>query len=100
MVNRACDPVKASLDKSLQKNRDKIDDAYQELFYYFRVYKEDLNDAEFNGKDEHGEDRYPQNDKWFDAIKDQYFALVDKSDGKLDSCRASQFTGWRMRVET
>ena len=59
MVNRACDPVKASLVKSLQKNRDKIDDAYQELFYYFWVYKEDLNDAEFNGKDEHGEDRYP-----------------------------------------
>ena len=49
------------------------------------MYKEDLNDAEFNGKDEHGEDRYPQNDKWFDAIKDQYFALVHKSDEKLET---------------
>ena len=44
MVNRACDPVKPSLVKSLQKNRDKVDDAYQELFYDFRVYNENLND--------------------------------------------------------
>ena len=35
MVNRACDPVKACLVKSFQKNRDKIDDASQELFYDF-----------------------------------------------------------------
>ena len=83
MVNKACDPVKPSLVKSLQKNRDKVDDAYQELFYDFRVYKEEVGDLD--EKDEGGEDKFPHNSKWFEAIKDQYFALVDKSDEKLET---------------
>jgi hypothetical protein len=47
MVNKACDPVKPSLVKSLQKNRDKLDDAYQDMFYVFRVYKDVVTDREF-----------------------------------------------------
>ena len=48
------------------------------MFYDFRVYKDDVNDPEFNEKDKDDKDKYPQNDAWFKAIKDQYFALVDK----------------------
>ena len=69
MVAKACDPVSPSLVKSLARNRDKLDKAYQDLFY----------------DNENGEDQYAHNDKWFNEVKNQYFELVDKSDEKLEN---------------
>ena len=82
MVNRACVPLNPSLVKSLQKNRVKIDDAYQDLFYDFRVYKDDIDDPKFNDKNDEEENEYSHNDEWFKAIKNEYFDLVEKSDEK------------------
>ena len=88
MVTKACDPVSPSLVKSLAKNRDKLDKAYQELFHDFKVFKDDVNDPKFNDKNENGEDQYAHNDKWFSEVKNQYFELVDKSDEKLEDVQA------------
>ena len=84
MVSKACDPTNPSLVKSLGKNRDKLDVAYQEMYHDFRVHKEDVNDPKFNEKDEHGADLYVQNDEWLKSVKDEYFDLVEKSDEKLE----------------
>ena len=85
MVAKACDPVSPSLVKSLAKNRDKLDKAYQDLFYDFKMFKDDVNDPKFNEQNENGEDQYAHNDKWFNEVKNQYFELVDKSDEKLEN---------------
>ena len=89
MVTKACDPIKPSLVKSLQKNRDKLDNAYQELYYDFRVYKDDVADPKFNEKNEDGVNEYAFNDEWFKTLKDEYFDLVEKSDEKLEEVAGS-----------
>ena len=84
MVSKACDPVKPSLVKSLAKNREKLDQSYQELYHDFRVFKEEVNDPQFNEKDEHGANNYVHNDNWLKTVKEEYFDLVEKSDEKLE----------------
>ena len=85
MVTRACDPVKPSLEKSLSKNRDNLDKVFQELFHDFNCYKMDVNDDdEFNGVDENEKVKYEHNDAWMEKIEEEYFALIDKSDDKLE----------------
>ena len=62
LVSKACDPVKPTLVKSLAKNREKLDQSYQELYYDFKVFKEDVNDQKFNDKDENGANVHDHND--------------------------------------
>ena len=90
LVTKACDPVKPSLEKSLAKNRDKLDDAYQELYHNFKLYKADVNDVDFNSKDTDGKDKHPHNDSWMEAVKEEYFTLIDKTDEKLEKLGSEQ----------
>ena len=85
MVTRACDPEKPSLEKSLSKNRENLDKIFQELFHDFNCYKLDVNDDDaFNGVDENEKVKYEHNDAWMLNIEEDYFALIDKSDDKLE----------------
>ena len=86
MVTKACDPVKPTLEKSLAKNREKLDDAYQDFYHDFRLYKMDYNDDDnFNSMDEEGKAKNEYNDEWMEKVEEDYYDLVDKSDGKLES---------------
>ena len=85
MVSKACDPDSPTLVKSLAKNRDKLDQAYQDLYHDFKVFKEDVNDLKFNDKDEDGADVYVHNDSWLKTVKEEYFDLVEKSDERLEN---------------
>ena len=85
MVKKACHPTTPSLEKSLEGNRKNMDLAYQELFHDFKLYKNEVDDAEFNEKDENGKDKYIHNDEWFEKVTEEYFGLVDSSDTKLES---------------
>ena len=84
MVSKACDPVRPTLVKSLAKNREKLDQSYQEMYHDFKVFKEEVNDPKFNDKDENGANIYERNDSWFKTVKEEYFDLVEKSDEKLE----------------
>ena len=50
MVSRAVDPTNPSLEKSHAKNRVKLEEAFSDLSFDWKVYKDDINiDAtEFN----------------------------------------------------
>ena len=85
MVRKACHPTTPSLEKSLEGNRKNMDLAYQELFHDFKLYKNEVDDAEFNEKDENGKEKYIHNDEWFEKVTEEYFELVDSSDTKLES---------------
>ena len=84
MVKRACDPVKPSLEKSLAKNREKLDEAYQELYHDFKLFKADVDDPDFNSLDKDGKDNYDHNDNWMEKIEEEYYDLIEKSDEKLE----------------
>ena len=84
LVTRACDPVKPTLEKSLAKNKNNLDDTFIELCHDHKLYKNDVNDATFNDKKDVDEDKFPYNDTWLEGIEDKYCELVDKSDDKLE----------------
>ena len=50
LVKRAVDKDKPSLVKSLSKNREKLDEAFENVFIDFKAFKRDINvsDEEFN----------------------------------------------------
>ena len=81
LVTKACDPDKPTLVKSLTNKRDNLDDNFIELCHDHKLYK---NDATFNEKNVDGDDKFPYNDTWLEAIEEKYCELVDKSDDKLE----------------
>ena len=84
LVTKACDPVKPTLEKSLAKNRNNLDETFIELCHDHKLYKNDVNDATFNDKNENDDDKFPYNDTWLEGVEDGYCELVDKSDDKLE----------------
>ena len=54
MVKKACHPSTPTLEKSLARNRENLDLAFQEFYHDFKLYKADVNDPAFNDKDEDG----------------------------------------------
>ena len=84
MVQRALDPDRPSLVKSLQKNREKLDELFSNIYIDHKMYKEDLKvtDEEFNSTLE-DEDQYQFNDNWLTTIRDNYYDLVERSNDKL-----------------
>ena len=89
LVTKACDPVKPTLEKSLARNRNNLDDTFIELCHDHKLYKSDVNDETFNELDEDQKDKFPYNDTWMSGIEDQYCDLVDKSDNKLENLAKS-----------
>ena len=83
MVRKACDPVTPSLEKSLSKNRENLDNTYQELFHNFSMNKAEA-DEDINVVDEHGDSKYQHNDAWIAKIETEYYEIVDISDVKLE----------------
>ena len=84
LVTKACDPVKPSLVKSLERNRNNLDETYIELCHDHKLYKNDVDDASFNDLDDQDEAKFTYNDTWLTVLEDQYCDLVDKSDDKLE----------------
>ena len=76
MVSKACDPVRPTLVKSLAKNREKLDQSYQEMYHDFKVFKEEVNDPKFNDKDENGANIYERNDSWFKLSRKSILILL------------------------
>ena len=88
MVSRAMDPTNPSLEKSHAKNRVKLEEAFSDLSFDWKVYKDDLNiDAtEFNAMEEDSSlPKYQHNDDWFKSIEGAFFELLEKSDEKLEA---------------
>jgi hypothetical protein len=86
MVKRAVDQDRPTLVKSLAKNRDKLDDAFQNLYIDFKAYKKDVNvtDEDFNAVDNET-NKYEFNDNWFTTLRESYFELVESSDEVLET---------------
>ena len=84
MVKKAVDPEKPMLIKTHPKNRKKLDDFFLGLSYDWGLFKADLglSDVDFNAE----EDGVPMirfNDAWMEALKDEYYELIEKSEEKL-----------------
>ena len=86
MVKRAVDDDRPTLVKSLSKNREKLDEAFQNLFIDFKAYKKDVNvtEIEFNAV-ENEVNKYEYNDNWFTSMREAYYALVEASDDVLET---------------
>ena len=85
MVEKAVDPDKPTLVKSLPRSRVNLEEAYLELHHSWKSFKRDLNlkNDEFNEEDEPGVPKFEYNDKWFEDTEEEYYVLVEKSDDKL-----------------
>ena len=91
MVKRAVDPTKPTLVKSHTKNRVKLEEAYSELSYDWKNYKDDLDvtATEFNALED-DEPKYQYNDSWFEDVKTSYYELLELSDEKLEEPSTSK----------
>ena len=85
MVEKAVDPDKPTLVKSLPRSRVNLEEAYLELHHSWKSFKRDLNlkDDEFNEEDEYGVPKFEYNEKWFEDTEEDYYVLLEKSDDKL-----------------
>ena len=85
MVKRAVDADRPTLVKSLPKNREKLDEAFQNLYIDFKAYKKDVNvtDEDFNAVDNEV-NKFEYNDNWFTGLRDEYYELIEKSDEVLE----------------
>ena len=90
MIKKACDPNKPTFVSRLSKNSESLDEVYTELYHDFRMYKLDVDDPDFNGMDEFGDDKFVQNDSWMDNIKEEYYDLAEKADTKLEQLAKSK----------
>ena len=92
MVTRAVHPTRPSLLKSLQKNRDKMDSAFEELHHAFSLYRreelQNVSEEEFNEIEDEGGAKYEFNDAWYSTNQNKYYDLVEKSDEKIYETRA------------
>ena len=84
MVKKAVDPEKPTLIKTHPKNREKLDDLFFDLSYDWGLFKADLglSDADFNAEED-GVPKIKYNDAWMEALKDEYYELIEKSEEKL-----------------
>ena len=85
LVKRAVDKDKPSLVKSLSKNREKLDEAFENVFIDFKAFKRDINvsDEEFNAI-ENEIPNFEYNDGWFTQTQKSYYELVELSDEVLE----------------
>ena len=84
MVKKAVDPEKPTLIKTHPKNREKLDDLFFDLSYDWGLFKADLglSDADFNAEED-GVPKIKYNDAWMEALKEEYYELIEKSEEKL-----------------
>ena len=89
MVRKACAVVAPTLEKSLQRNRNTLDNIFQEIFIDYDAYKSEA-EADINAVDENGHFVNNFNDKWFEDLKNEYYELIDLSDDKLEALAKSE----------
>ena len=91
MVERALDPVKPTLVKSLPRNRSNLDESFLDLCHTWRNYRRDLDITaeEFNAEDDDQTSKYEHNDKWMEIIEEAYYEVLEKSDEKLEEIKES-----------
>ena len=90
MIKKACGQHKPTFVSRLSKNSESLNEVYTELYHDFRMYKLDVDDPDFNGMDEFGDDKFVQNDSWMDNIKEEYYDLAEKADTKLEQLAKSK----------
>ena len=100
LVTKACDPVNPTLEKSLAKNRDNLDQVFIELCHDHKLYRSDVNDDAFNAKDDDEKDKFFYNDSWLQGLEDHYCELVDKSDDKLELLNIKHAGGFEIKPDT
>ena len=102
MVSRAVDPTNPSLEKSHAKNRVKLEEAFSELSFDWKVYKDDLNisTTDFNAiDDDSSTPKYQYNDDWFDTTEVAFFELFEKYDERLVATSVSDAGGHDSKEE-
>ena len=84
-VERALDPDKPSLVKSLAKNLEKLETCFSNLTFEWKTSKAELNVSkdEFNSVDESGVPVYEYNDNWLKNLEDAYVLVLEKAEDKL-----------------
>ena len=94
MVERAVQPSNPSLVKGLQKNKEKLDDAFLDMVHDWKTFKRDLNisDEVFNGLDTDGSAAYEHNDAWMSSMEEAYYVLEEKADNKLNEINSAKET--------
>ena len=94
MVERAVKPSNPSLVKGLQKNKEKLDDAFLDMVHDWKTFKRDLNisDEVFNGLDTDGSAAYEHNDAWMSSMEEAYYVLEEKADNKLNEINSAKET--------
>ena len=89
MIKRAVDKENPTLIKSLPKNREKLDEAFQEVFIDFKAFKKDMGETDLNAKYDNGSYMHEYNDQWFNVLRENYYGLVEASDVVLETMAKS-----------
>ena len=91
-VERALDPDKPSLVKSLDKNLEKLETCFSNLTFEWKTSKAELNVSkdEFNSVDESGVPVYEYNDNWLKNLEDAHFLVLEKAEDELENVSNSK----------
>ena len=85
MIKRSVDKENPTLLKSLPKNREKLDEAFQEVFIDFKAFKKDMGESDLNAKHDDESYMHEYNDQWFSSLRESYYDLVEASDVALEN---------------
>ena len=86
-LSRCVDPVKPAMPRSHKAIREKLDNSFVNVCTDWVAYKRDtgLTDEDFNKIDATSQVAVIEhNDTWFEAFKDEYYCICEKSDDKLE----------------
>ena len=87
-LTRCVDPVKPAMPKSHKNIRERLDNSFVNVCTDWVAYKRDtgLNEDEFNKIDDTSDVAVIEhNDAWFEAFKDEFYTICEKSDDKLEA---------------
>ena len=89
MVEKALDPANPTMVRSLGQNRNNVQETFVELCYDQEIYKNEVDDGEFNSKLEDDKDKFAYNDLWLETIEAEFYSLMDKADERLETLTGS-----------
>ena len=87
-LTRCVDPVKPAMPKSHKNIRERLDNSFVNVCTDWVAYKRDtgLNEDDFNKIDDTSDVAVIEhNDAWFEAFKDEFYTICEKSDDKLEA---------------
>ena len=87
-LTRCVDPVKPAMPKSHKNIRERLDNSFVNVCTDWVAYKRDtgLNENDFNKIDDTSDVAVIEhNYAWFEAFKDEFYTICEKSDDKLEA---------------